>query len=195
MEKPSDYTVDQPVYVHAFGHWYEGKVVKIGRKLVHAEYTSGTGATRIKKCNMEQISTEKIEGERAVAGRQKSKRSAVEQEKWDKAYADGRVQVRLQIEWKHHLDPVRCLAAFQALQWPPGFFKVTHTRAREVIEECIGMKLKKRAKPERSNEIRSLEDYIEWASLPENSEPLDIDDLPPGTHLLSIIPEEEQAVS
>lgn len=195
MEKASDYTVGQKVYVHAFGHWYEGEVVKIGRTLVHAQYTSGSGATRVKKCSLDKISTEKREGERASAGRQKSEGTAKDKAKWDKAFAEGRVQVQLNIEWKHKHDPIRCLAAFQALMHPPGFFKVTHTRAREVIEECIGVKVKKRAKPERSDKARSLEDYVEWATRPENSEPLDVDNLPPGVHFFSIVPEEKAAAS
>lgn len=194
MEKPSDYSVGQKVYVHAFGCWYEGEVVKIGRKLVHVKYTSGTGVTRVKKCSMDLISVEKLEGERAAAGRRKSERNAAEQAKWDKACAEGRVQVTLQIEWKHHLDPIRCMAAFQALKFRSGFFKVTHTQAREIIEECIGLKLKRGAKPDGSKS-NTLEEYVEWASQPENSHPLDFDNLPPGTHLFSIIPEEDKVAS
>jgi len=53
---PSDYTVGQAVYVHAFGSWYAGKVVKLGRTKVHATYTSGTGTSRTKACSMDQVS-------------------------------------------------------------------------------------------------------------------------------------------
>jgi hypothetical protein len=42
------YEVGEKVEVHAFGHWYEGQVVKVARKLVHVRYTSGTGTTRTK---------------------------------------------------------------------------------------------------------------------------------------------------
>lgn len=43
------YTVGEAVQVHAFGHWYAGVVVKIGRTgKVTVKYTSGTGKTREK---------------------------------------------------------------------------------------------------------------------------------------------------
>jgi len=195
MSKPSDYKVGEYVYVHTYGYWYEGKVVKIGRSLLHVEYTTGSGTTRVKKCKMDQVSREKHEGERAEAGARKRERNRKEQEMWDKAFAEDRFRVHLKIEWKHHLDPVRCMAAFQALQWPPGFFKgTTHAQARKIIEDCTGLKFKKRAKPERNGPM-TLEKYLEWASQPENHEPLDMDNLPPGMHMITIAPEEEKAAS
>lgn len=48
-----NYEVGEKVEVHAFGHWYEGEVVKVARKLVHVRYTTGTGVTRIKKVSPE----------------------------------------------------------------------------------------------------------------------------------------------
>lgn len=43
------YTVGEAVQVHAFGHWYNGEVVKLGRTgKVTVKYTSGTGVTREK---------------------------------------------------------------------------------------------------------------------------------------------------
>lgn len=44
----SDYSVGEKVEVHAFGHWYEGEVVKVGYKCTHVRYTTGTGTTRVK---------------------------------------------------------------------------------------------------------------------------------------------------
>ena len=64
MSKPSDYEVGQKVFCHAYGHWYEGEVKKVGRTKVHIEYTTGTGMTRTKPCSMDQISLEKLYGER-----------------------------------------------------------------------------------------------------------------------------------
>jgi hypothetical protein len=43
-----DFEVGETVQVHAFGHWYAGKVVKLGRSNVHCEYTTGSGTTRVK---------------------------------------------------------------------------------------------------------------------------------------------------
>lgn len=41
--KPGD-----PVHVFSFGRWYVGKVDKVGRSLVHVDYTTGTGRRRVK---------------------------------------------------------------------------------------------------------------------------------------------------
>lgn len=45
------YAVGDAVEVHAFGHWYRGQVVKVGRARVTVRYTSGTGRTRDKAVN------------------------------------------------------------------------------------------------------------------------------------------------
>lgn len=43
------YSVGETVQVHAFGHWYNGTVTKLGRTgKVTVKYTSGTGVTREK---------------------------------------------------------------------------------------------------------------------------------------------------
>lgn len=44
------YTPGERVEVHAFGSWYPGEVVKVGRSKVTARYTSGSGVTREKAC-------------------------------------------------------------------------------------------------------------------------------------------------
>jgi uncharacterized protein with FMN-binding domain len=45
----ADYADGETVEVHAFGHWYKGKVVRTTRTgSVVVEYTSGTGTTRQK---------------------------------------------------------------------------------------------------------------------------------------------------
>lgn len=46
--KAEGYKVGQAVQVHAFGRWYAGEVVKLGRTLVTVRYTTGTGITRDK---------------------------------------------------------------------------------------------------------------------------------------------------
>ena len=190
-----DYEVGETAYVHTYGYWYEGKVVKIGRTRVHVEYTTGTGTTRVKACKMTEISKEKHEGERKANGRRKSAERRKRDAEFNKALEEGRVRISMQIEWKHHLDPVRCLAAFQALSWHSGFFKgVTHTQARNIIEECTGLKLKKGRQPPRGKGW-GLEGYLKWASEPGNHHPLDMDNLPPGMHLLTIVPEQEAAAS
>lgn len=48
---PNDFTVGEPVELHAFGHWYVGRVVKVGPKRVTVNYTTGTGANRDKAIN------------------------------------------------------------------------------------------------------------------------------------------------
>lgn len=42
------YQPGDTVKIHAFGHWYTGRVVKVGRKRVTVRYTTGTGITRDK---------------------------------------------------------------------------------------------------------------------------------------------------
>jgi hypothetical protein len=195
-ETVKDYKVGETAFVHAFGHWYEGKVVKVGRTKVHVEYTSGTGTTRTKSCSMNQVSKVKLEGERKEIGSRKRDRHRQRDAEFQKALEEGRVSVEVKIEWKHHLDPIRCHAAFQALQMPSGFFKgTTHARAREIIEDCTGIKVKKGRRPERG-QARTLEEYIAWASEPGNCDPIDLDDLPPGRHDLHISPKQgEQAAT
>lgn len=48
---PSAFTVGEPVEVNAFGHWYAGEVVKIGRARITVRYASGTGRVRDKAVN------------------------------------------------------------------------------------------------------------------------------------------------
>jgi hypothetical protein len=55
------YAVGEQVQVHAFGHWYKGEVVKLGRTgKVTVRYTSGTGVTREKAVASDLI--RKVEG-------------------------------------------------------------------------------------------------------------------------------------
>jgi hypothetical protein len=56
------------------------------------------------------------------------------------------------------------------------------------------LKVKKGRKPPRGKGW-GLEGYLEWASQPENHEPLDLENLPPGMHLLTIVPEGEAAAA
>ena len=42
------FQIGQVVEVHAFGHWYEGVVVKLTPKRATVRYTTGTGRTRDK---------------------------------------------------------------------------------------------------------------------------------------------------
>lgn len=191
MSKPSDYEVGQTVYVHAFGHWYEGEVKKIGRTKVHVEYTTGTGKTRVKACSMEQISTEKLEGERAQWGREKAERNQQERERY------GPVMVQNHIDLSG-MNGIRLMCAFQVLAWPSGFFRgTTHRRAREVIEEIAHIRLKANANPPR--EAWNLERYLEWAENPDLQHPIEGDgemhivqvvkpgeekDLPHGTYFM-----------
>lgn len=192
MSEPSDYEVGQTVYVHAFGHWYEGEVKKIGRKKVHVEYTSGTGKTRVKACSMEQISTEKLEGERAGHGRRRSERNKRERERF------GPVMVQRNVDLSG-TNGIRLMCAFQVLEMPSGFWRgTTHGRAREIIEEVTGIRLKATAHPERGS-CFDLEAYIEWASNPDLQKEVDGDGeahivhvvkpgeekgLPPGTYFM-----------
>jgi hypothetical protein len=46
-----EYPVGARVHVHAFGHWYAGEVVKVGKTNVTVRYTTGTGVTRDKSVN------------------------------------------------------------------------------------------------------------------------------------------------
>ncbi len=68
---PSDFTIGQAVFVHAFGSWYPGKVAKIGRTKVHVTYTSGTGTTRTKACSMDLVALEAGESRGAAIRRGK----------------------------------------------------------------------------------------------------------------------------
>ena len=49
------YEVGAAVEVHAFGHWYPGIVVKVGRSNVTCKYTSGAGTTREKSVNSTKV--------------------------------------------------------------------------------------------------------------------------------------------
>lgn len=50
-----DFAPGEAVQVHAFGNWYHGTVVSIGRSKVKVNYTSGTGANRDKNVGMDKI--------------------------------------------------------------------------------------------------------------------------------------------
>ena len=51
-----DFLPGQTVGVHAFGHWYTGKVVRLTRSgSVVVEYTSGTGTTRQKTVGYDKV--------------------------------------------------------------------------------------------------------------------------------------------
>jgi hypothetical protein len=50
-----DFAPGEAVQVHAFGNWYHGTVVSIGRSKVKVNYTSGTGANRDKSVGMDKI--------------------------------------------------------------------------------------------------------------------------------------------
>jgi hypothetical protein len=50
-----DFAPGEGVQVHAFGHWYYGTVVSIGRTKVKVNYTSGTGVNRDKNVGMDKI--------------------------------------------------------------------------------------------------------------------------------------------
>lgn len=45
------FAVGDPVWVHAMGSWYEGRISTIGRTNVRVFYISGAGAQRIKSVN------------------------------------------------------------------------------------------------------------------------------------------------
>ena len=79
----------------------------------------------------------------------------------------------------------RLMAAFQVLAWPSGFYSgTTHRRAREVILEIAGIKLKRNAKPPRGEGL-SLEGYLEWAANPDLQNP--VDSLEPGLHIVQVV--------
>lgn len=184
-EKPSDYEVGQKVYVHAYGHWYEGEVKKIGRTKVHIEYTSGTGKTRVKPCSLDQISLEKLEGERSGHGRRKAERNQRDRDRY------GPVMIQTQIDLSG-MNGVRLLAAFQVLAWPSGFYRgTTHKRARDLIEEIAHIRLKRNANPPR--EAWGLEEYLEWAANPDLQNEADGPGLEEGLHIVQVVkPGEEK---
>lgn len=43
-----DFMVGEKVQVHAFGRFYPGRVMKVGKTRVYVTYTTGSGATRTK---------------------------------------------------------------------------------------------------------------------------------------------------
>jgi len=56
LAKCADFLPGQTVGVHAFGHWYTGKVIRTTRTgSVVVEYTSGTGTTRQKTVGSDKI--------------------------------------------------------------------------------------------------------------------------------------------
>lgn len=50
-ERLALYPMGATVEVHAFGHWYRGTVVKVGRSTVTVHYRTGSGAERDKTVN------------------------------------------------------------------------------------------------------------------------------------------------
>jgi len=168
MSEVQIYTVDEEVFCKAFGSWYPGKVVKLGRTKVHVEYTTGTGVTRVKPCTPgTQVLKEKPEGD--GRGRRRREPEMVER------------KLTLNL-----MERMRLLSAFQAIGLPKGmnFRGVTRTRAREVIEEMTGIRLKRSAKPPRASSIRGIEDYLAWASQPDVQKPTDAPS--PSPHEASI---------
>jgi len=181
----NDFKIGQKVFILAFGHWYEGEVSKLGRSNVHVTYTTGAGVTRTKSVKPEQVLLERPDSSpRQLAAQRKADRQRAYSDAFEKAVEEGRVQVEMDIKWKHRLDPVRTLAAFQALSMPTGFYNVTHKRARQVIEETTGIKVTPGAKPPRVTEggPRSLEEYMAWVG--DHCEPVDIDSLPYGSRIV-----------
>ena len=55
LPKPTDFAPGEQVQVRAFGTWYSGTVVKLGRTKVKVTYASGTGKGYTKSLNMGQI--------------------------------------------------------------------------------------------------------------------------------------------
>lgn len=163
--KVTSYEIDEEVYCLAFGHWYKGTVKKFGRTKIHIEYTSGSGTTRVKPCSYDQVSKEKPAG-----GRAKRRKRYIEREPPEMVRQEHQIT---------HIDAWRLISAFQVLSWPSGFYRgTTHKRAREVIEEVIGIRLKRSAKPDRSNPPDSLQGYIDWASNPDLQHPIYPDESP-----------------
>ena len=184
-----DFEVGQQVFCYSFGNWYEGTVAKLGRTRLHVTYTTGSGKTRTKAFPLNDISLEKLEGGRQQAAKQKRLRE-IERSKamvgqpvmqltdegmrpipdavW--GMDDNRKLVVMEQRQLNlsQVDSVRLLCAFQALYMPSRFYHrtVTHDRARKVIEEMTGIRLKKSAKPPRPGQVQGLEGYIEWASNP-----------------------------
>jgi len=194
---PKDYEVGQTVCVYGFGHWYEGVVMKVCRKRVHAEYTTGSGATHVKKCTIDEISERPIsemqqDSARSRAGKTRSQRNARDraaQEQFNQAMEQGQAQMSMRIEWQYPTAPIRLLCAFQGLQMPPGFYKrhITHKLVREIIQEMTGIKIKRGRTPPRITEPDGpgkLEEYIDWALNEENSHDLDTDNLPEGVSVI-----------
>lgn len=186
-----DFTIGQTVFCYSFGNWYEGTVEKIGRTRLHVTYTTGSGATRTKPFPLKQISLEKKEGGRQAAA-ERAKLRKIERHKamvgqpvmqmtddglqeipnavWG---MDDRGELVVMQQRQLNLsqvDSVRLLCAFQALFMPSRFYgpTVTHHRARSIIEEMTGIRLKETAKPPAPSELRGgLNGYIEWASNPD----------------------------
>lgn len=166
MSEPevTSYEIDEEVYCQAFGHWYKGTVKKFGRTKIHVEYTSGTGKTRVKACSTDQVSKDKPEGGRA-------KRS--------KRYIEPEPEVERREHLLTHIDACRLLCAFQVLSMRSGYFRgTTHKRAREVVEEKIGIRLKHNAKPDPSLDLQG---YVDWASNPDLQHPIESSEPFPGS--------------
>lgn len=186
-----DFEIGQKVFCHSFGSWYEGTVAKIGRTRLHVTYTTGSGTTRTKAFPLNLISLEGGEGSRQRAYKEKRERKR----EHDEAMVGQQVMQMTEnglepipnTYWQMvdgtlvpmeerkteltQVESVRLLCAFQALHFPPGFFgrHVTHKAARQIIEEMVGIRLKKSAKPPRGKRRSDnpLQDYIDWASQPE----------------------------
>lgn len=158
------YEIGEKIYCKAFGHWYEGTIVKFGRTKIHVEFTTGTGTTRIRPCSMDEISKEKLQG------RMPRRSKYIE-------IVDDPVMVEHKIELTP-MDGTRLMAAFVVLSLPAGTYRgTTHTRAREIIEELLHIKLKRSARPESGSGF-DLQGYITWASNPDLQHPHEPDPVP-----------------
>ncbi len=154
----TSYEIGEKVYCKAFGHWYEGTIVKFGRTKIHVEFTTGSGKTRIRPCSLDEISKEKLQG------RMPRRSKYIE-------IVDDPEMVEQEIMLSQ-MDRTRLMAAFVVLSLPAGTYRgTTHTRARELIEELIHIKLKKSARPE-SGKGRDLQQYVTWASDPDRQLPI-----------------------
>ena len=183
-----DLSVGQDVFCFSFGSWYPGKVTKLARTRATVAYATGSGKEYTKSFGMNKVSLEKPEnsGRSATAAAKKKKRLA-EMEKMDGqpvmeqgpdglreipnsewAMEDGQlVAMRTTQLELSQVDSVRLLCAFQVLFMPSGLHgrTVMHTRARQIILEMTGIRLRVGAKPPHAG--MDIPEYIEWASNPE----------------------------
>lgn len=154
---PTDYTVGQDVFVHAFGHWYAGTVAKLGRTRVHVTYTSGTGTTRTKSCTLDQVALEQPGSTRA---RRPRRIRQYIQHPITAADPDG-MQRAGQLVSGMGFHGVRLLVAFQGLSLPPGMMMTrgaTRTVCANIVTEMTGLPCSNRWRPDRG--LGTLEEYV-----------------------------------